>query len=121
MLFIFVARVLVVGGASVLVLDLVLAAEVVDFGAECAAATLHCLLCVGGTLVDFFIGPENARPICCLASLSDCAIDRVSRWAVSVLCPFGTEWVIVGIVMCTLGTDGVVLSSANDLTMAGCW
>ena len=23
--------------------------------------------------------------------------------------------------MCTLRTDGVVLSSANDLTMAGCW
>ena len=96
-LFIFVARVLVVGGASALVLDLVLVAGVVDFGAECAAATLRCLrffrlvlvlvLCVGGALVDFFVGPENARPICCLASSSDCAINRVSRWAVSVLCP----------------------------------
>ena len=132
-LFIFVARVLVVGGASVLVLDLVLAAGVVEFGAECAAATLRCLrffrlkvlvlvLCVGGALVGFSVGLENARPICCLASSSECAIDRVSCWAVSVLCTLGTEWVIVGIVMCTLGTDGVVLSGvANDLTMAGCW
>ena len=84
-----------------------------------------CVACVssdGGALVDFFVGPENARPICCLASSSECAIDRVSCWAVSVLCTLGTEWVIVGIVMCTLGTDGVVLSGvANDLTMAGCW
>ena len=81
------AHVLVAGGASALVLDLVLAAGVVDFGAECAAATLRCLrffqlvlvlvLCVGGALVGFFIGPENAHPICCLASLSDCAINRV--------------------------------------------
>ena len=105
------------GGASALVLDLVLAG-VVDFGAVCAAATLRCLrffrlvlvllLCVGGTLVGFSVGPETARPICCLANSSDCAIDRVSRWAVSVPCTLGTEWVIVGIVGCTLGTGGVV-------------
>ena len=80
------------------------------------------VLCVGGALVGFSIGLENARPICCLASLSDCAIDRVSCWAVSVPCTLGTDWVIVGIAVCTLGTDGVVLSGvANDLTMAGCW
>ena len=71
---------------------------------------------------SFFVGPENARLICCLASLSDYAIDRVSRWAVSVLCALRTEWAIVGIVVCTLGTDGVVLYGvANDLTMTGCW
>jgi hypothetical protein len=35
------------------------------------------VLCVGGALVGFFIGPENAHPICCLVSLSDCAINRV--------------------------------------------
>jgi len=126
------AHVLVADGASALVLDLVLAAGVVDFGAVCAAATLRCLrffclvlvlvLCIGGALVGFSVGPKNARPICYLASLSDCAIDRVSCWAVSVLCTLGTEWVIVGNVVCTLGTDGVVLSGvANDLTMAGCW
>jgi len=57
-----------------------------------------------------------------LENSNDCAINRVSRWAVSVLCTLGTEWVIVGNVMCTLGTDGVVLSDvANNLTMAGCW
>ena len=59
------AHVLVAGGASDLVLDLVLAAGVVDFGAECAAATLHCLrffqivlvlvLCIGGALVGFLL------------------------------------------------------------------
>ncbi len=37
------ARVLVAGGAFALVLDLVLAAGVVDCGADCAAATLRCL------------------------------------------------------------------------------
>ena len=84
------ARVLVTGGASALVLDLVLAAELVDFGVTCAAATLHCLcffrlkgivlvLCVGGVFVGFSVGLKSARPICCLASSSDCAIDRVSR------------------------------------------
>ncbi len=101
------------GGASALVLDLVLAAGVVDFGAECAATTLRCLrffrlkvlvlvLCVGGALLGFSVGLETARPICCLANSSDCAIDRVSRWAVSVPCTLGTEWVIVGIVVCKL-------------------
>ena len=130
--FFVLARILVAGGASALVLDLVLEAGVVDFGAVCAAATLRCLrflqrvivlvLCVGGALVGFSVGPENAHPICCLASSSDCAIDRVSRWAVSVLCTLGTEWVIVGDVVCTLGTDGVELTGvANDVTMAGCW
>ena len=82
------ANILVAGGASALVLDLMLVAGVVDFGAECAAATLRCLrffrlvlvlvLCVGGALVGFLVGPENAHPICCLASSSDCAIDRQS-------------------------------------------
>ena len=38
------AHVLVAGGASALVLDLVLAAGVVDFGADCAAATLRLLV-----------------------------------------------------------------------------
>ncbi len=34
----------------------------------------------------------------------------------------GTDWVIVGIVVRTLGTDGVVLSGvANELAMAECW
>ena len=129
--FFVLAHILVAGGASALVLDLVLAAGGVDFGAVCAAATLCCLcffqlvlelvLCVGGALVGFSVGPKNACPITCLASSSDCAIDHVSHWAVSVLCTLGTEWVIVGNVVCTLGTDGVVLSGVvNNLTMAGC-
>ena len=125
--------VLVAGGASALVLDLVLAAGVVDFGAVCAAATLRCfcffqlvlvlVLCVGGrALVGFSVGHKKACPICCLASSSDCAINRVSCWAVSVLCTLGTEWVIVENVVRTLGTDGVVLSGVtNNLTMAWCW
>ncbi len=72
------------------------------------------VLCVGGALVGFSVGPKNARQICCF--------DRVSRWAVSVLCTLGTEWVIVRNVVCTLGTDGVVLTGvANDVMMAGCW
>ena len=80
------------------------------------------VLCVGGVLVGFSVGLESARPICRLASSSDCAIDRVSRWAVSVPCTLGTEWVIVSIVGCTLGTGGVVRTGvANDLLMAGCW
>ena len=102
-------RVLVAGGASVLVLDLVLAAGVVDFGADCAATTLRCLrffllkvivlvLCVGGVLVGVSVGLKSVRPICCLASSSDCAINRVSRWAGSVPCTLGTDWVIAGIV-----------------------
>ncbi len=41
--FFVIARVLVAGGVSALVLDLALAAGVVDFGADCAAATLYCL------------------------------------------------------------------------------
>jgi hypothetical protein len=129
--FFVLVRILAAGGASALVLDFVLAAGVVDFRAVCAAATLRCLrflrlvlvlvLCVGGALVGFSVGPENARLSCCLASSIDCAIDRVSRWAVSVLCTLGTEWVIVGNVVCTLRTDGVVLTGvANDVMMAGC-
>ncbi len=70
--FFVLVRVLVAGGASALVLDLVLAAGVVDFGAECAAATLRCLrffrlvlvlvLCVGGALVGFFcVGPKTQK------------------------------------------------------------
>jgi hypothetical protein len=123
----------VAGGASALVLDLVLAAGDDDFGAACAAATLRCLcffqlkvivlmLCVGGVLVGFSLGLESDRPICRLASSSDCAINRVSCWAGSVPCTLGTDWVIVGIVMCTIGTDGVVLSGvANKLAMVECW
>ena len=127
------AHVLVAGGASALVLDLVLAAGLVDFGVACAAATLRCLcffllkgivlvLCVGGVFVGFSVGLESAHPICCLASLSDCAIGCVSRWAGSVPCTLGPDWVIVGIVVRTLGTDGVVLSGvANELVMVECW
>jgi hypothetical protein len=126
-------RILVAGGASALVLDLVLAAGVVDFGADCAAATLRCLrffrlkvivlvLCVGGVLVGFSVGLESVRPICRLAILSDCTIDRVSHWAGSVPCTLGIDWVIAGIVVRTLGADGVVLSGvANELVMAECW
>ena len=89
--------------ASALVLDLVLAAGVVDLGAVCAATTLRCLrffrlkvlvllvLCVGGALVGFSVGLKTAHPICCLVNLSDCAINRVSCWAVSVPCTLGTE------------------------------
>jgi hypothetical protein len=95
-------HVLVAVGASALVLDLFLVAGVVDFGAACAAATLHCLhffrlnvivlvLCVGGVLLGFSLGLKSAHPICCLASSSDCAIDRVSRWAGSVPCTLGTD------------------------------
>ena len=93
--FFVIARVLVADGASALVLDVVLAAGVVDFGADCAAPTLCCLrffqlkvivlvLCVGGVLVGFSVGLKSARLICCLVSASDCAIDHVSRWAGSV-------------------------------------
>ncbi len=66
--FFVLAHVLVAGGASDLVLDLVLVAGVVDFGAECAAATLRCLrffqlvlvlvLCIGGVLVVFSLVPK---------------------------------------------------------------
>ena len=100
------ARILVAGGASALVLDLVWAAGLVDFGVACAAATLRCLhffqlkgivlvLCVGGVSVGFSVGLESARPICCVASSSDCAINRVSRWARSVSCTLETDWVLV--------------------------
>ena len=127
------ACVLVAGGASALVLDLLLVSGLVDFGADCAAATLHCLrffqlnvivlvLCVGGVLVGFSVGLESARPICHLAISSDCAIDRVCCQAGSIPCTLRTDWVIIGAVMRTLGTDGVVLSGvANDLAMAECW
>ena len=73
--FFVLARVLVAGGAFALVLDLVLAAGVVDCGADCAAATLRCLrffrfkvvgpvLCVGGVQVGFSVDFENVCPIC---------------------------------------------------------
>ena len=79
------------------------------------------VLCFGGALVGFSVGLKTACLICCLANLSDCAIDRVRRWAVSAPCTLGSEWVIVGIVVCTLGTDGVVRTGvANNLAMAGC-
>ena len=66
--------VLVAGGASALVLDLVLAAGVVDFGAVCAATTLHCLhffrlkvlvlvLCVGGALVGFSVTQNSSSDL----------------------------------------------------------
>ncbi len=105
----------------------------IDFGVECAATTLCCLrffrlkvlvlvLCFGGALVGFSVGLKTAHPICCLAHSSDCAINRVSRGAVFVPCPLRTEWVIVGIGECTLGTGEVVRTwVANDLAMAGCW
>ena len=127
------ARVLVAGGAFALVLDLVLAAGVVDCGADCAAATLRCLrffrlkvivpvLCVGGVHVGLSVDLESACPICHLVSSSDCVIDRVSRWAGSVSCTLGDDGVIVGIAVRTLRTDGVVLSGvANDFAMAECW
>ena len=127
------ARVLVAGGASALVLDLVLVAGLVAFGVVCAAATLSCLrffrlrgivlvVCIGGVSVGFSVGLENARLICCVAILSDCAIDRVSRWAGSVPCTLGTDWVPVWSVLRTLGIDGVVLfGAANELAMLGCW
>jgi len=67
--FFVLARVLVAGGASALVLDLVLAAGVVDFGAVCAAATLRfacvssyllvLVLCVVGARVGFSVGPKK--------------------------------------------------------------
>jgi hypothetical protein len=131
--FFVLAHVLVAGGASALVLDLVLVAGVVDFGAVCAATTLRCLrfyqlkvlvlvLRIGGVLVGFSVGLKTAHPICCLANSSDCAIKRVSCWAVSVSCTLGTEWVIVGIVVYTLRTGGVVQTGVtNNLAMAGCW
>ena len=127
------ARILVAGGAFALVLDLVLAAGVVDCGADCAAATLRCLrffrfkavgpvLCGGGVQVGFSVDFENVRPICRLASSIDCVIDRVIRWAGSVSCTLGADGVIVGIAVRTLGTDWVVLSGvANDFAMAECW
>ncbi len=72
--------------------------------------------------VGFSVGLKSACPICCLASSSDCDIDRVSRWAGSVPCTLGTDWVIVGIVVRTFGTDGVVLFGvANKLAMVECW
>ncbi len=72
--------------------------------------------------MGFSVGLKSARPICCLASSSDCAIHRVSRWAGSVPCTLGTDWVLVGIAMRTFGTDGVVLSGvANELAMVECW
>ena len=49
------------------------------------------MLCIGGVLVGFSIGLESARPICRLASLSDCAIDSVSCWAGSFPCTLGTD------------------------------
>ncbi len=131
--FFVLARILVAGGASALVLDLVLVAGVVAFGADCAAATLRCLHffrlkvivpvhCVAGGHVGFSVDLESARPICRLASSSDCVIYRVSRWAGSVPCTLGTDGVIVGIVVRTLRTDGVVLSGvANNFAMAECW
>ncbi len=126
------AHILVAGGASALVLDLVLAAGVVDFGADCAAATLRCLrffrlkvivpvLCIGGVHVGLLVDLKSACLICCLASSIDCVINSVSRWAGSVPCTLGTDGVIVGIVVRTLRTDGVVLSGVvNDFAMAEC-
>ena len=80
------------------------------------------VLCVGGVLVGCSLGLKSACTIRRSASSSDCAIDRVSRWAGSVPCTLGTAWVIVGIAVRTLGTDGVVLSGvANELAMVECW
>jgi hypothetical protein len=72
---------------------------------------------VGGSVIL-----KNAHAICCVASLSDCDINRVSRWSGAVPCTLGTDWVPIGFVVFTLGTDGVVLSGvANDLAMVECW
>jgi hypothetical protein len=132
MFFVFV-RILVAGGASALVLDLVWAAGLVAFGVVCAATTLCCLryfrlrgivlvVCIGGVSVGFSVGLENARLICRVAISSDCAIDRVSRWAGSVRCTLRTDWVPVWSDVRTLGIDGVVLfGAANELAMLGCW
>ena len=80
------------------------------------------VLCIGGAHVGFFVGPKNACSFCCLASSSDCAIDRVSHWVGSVPCTLGTDWVIARIVVHTLGIDGLVLSGVVDeLAMAECW
>jgi hypothetical protein len=129
--------ILVAGGASALVaalvLDLALAAGVVAFEVACAAASLHCLhffrliglaqvLCVGDMLVDVSIVLKNAHVICPVTNLNNDVIDRVSRWADAVPCTLGTDWVLVGFVVRTLGTDGVVLAGvANNLAMVGCW
>ena len=123
------ARVLVAGGASALVLDLVLAAGEVAFVDDCAAATLRWLrffrrnviVLVVGLLVGVSVCHKNACAIFWLANSSDCAITLVIRWAGSVSCTLGTDWVFVGFVMRTLGTAGVVLSVvAIELVMVGC-
>ncbi len=123
------AQVLVAGGASALVLDLVLAAGEVAFVDDCAAATLRCLrffrlnvlVLVVGLFVGVSIGRENACAIFWVASSSDCAINLVICWAGSVPCTLGTDWVFVGFVVRTLGTAGVVLSVVViDLAIVGC-
>ena len=127
--FFVLARVLVAGGASALVLDLVLAAGEVAFVDDGAAATLRCLhffrcnvlVLVVGLLIGFSFGGENACAIFWLANSSDCAITLVIRWAGSVSCTLGTDWVFVGFVVRTLGTAGVVLSVvAIELAIVGC-
>ena len=127
--FFVLARVLVAGGASALVLDLVLAAGEVAFVDDGAAATLRCLrffrrnvlVLVVGLLVGFSVGGKNACAIFWLANSSDCAITLVIRWAGSVSCTLGTDWVFVGFVVRTLGTAGVVLSViAIELAIVGC-
>jgi hypothetical protein len=127
--FFVLAQVLVAGGASALVLDLVLAVGEVAFVDDCASATLRCLrffrlnvlVLVVGLLVSVSVGRENVFANFWLANLSDCAINRVIRWAGSVPCTLGTVWVFVGCVVRTLGIAGVVLSVvAIELVIVGC-
>ena len=107
-----------------------MAAGEVAFVDDGAAATLlrclrvfqrNVLVLVVGLLVGFSVGGENACAIFWLANSSDCAITLVVRWAGSVSCTLGTDWVFVGFVVRTLGTAGVVLSVvAIELAIVGC-
>jgi hypothetical protein len=127
--FFVLARVLVAGGASALVLNLVLAVGEVAFVDDRDAATLRCLrffqlnvlVLVVGLFVGVSVGRKNACAIFGVAGSSDCAINLVSRWAGSVPCTLGTDWVFVGFVVRTLGTGGVVLSVVViELVIVGC-
>ena len=125
------------GGASALVvalvLDLVLAAGVVAFGADGAVAFLHCfrfsllivfdsMNCAGDVVVGTNNVLENACAICCVACLIDCDMDCFRCWAGDVLCTLRTAWVLIGFVACTLGSDGVMMADvANVVVMVECW
>ncbi len=64
------------------------------------------MLCVEDVLWGVPVILENARVICCMASSRDCDIDRVYHWADVVPCTLGTDWVLFGFVVRTLGTMG---------------